>query len=512
MAPRHPITFAPGGTTVWVEDGITVADAARQAGITLLVPCAGRGVCGACGVRVESGELGEPDEQEKQGLARVSPDIRLACRSRVVGPVVVRPVSGVARVESTIESDADLVAGVDLGTTNVVAQVVERDTGRFVGRASVANRQQSWGADVLSRISAALSGDGDALRQAAEGSVLEALSAAASAATGSVRSIVIAGNSAMASLLCGADVSGLAAAPFTVPRDLSVVPGGLLAEAFPDTSIRVLEPMASFVGGDTIAAVLATGMGEPDRPSVLVDVGTNAEVALWDGRLLHVASAAAGPAFEGAGISHGGPATDGAVTAVRLGASGSLELEVIGGGEPRWFCGAGVLSAVGALLRSGHLRADGSFEQAGPLAARFQRDGDGVASFDLGTKGALLPFTQLDVRAVQLAKAAIRVAFDAVCDHAGVTAGSLGSIVICGAFGSGARPDDLLDTGLLPSDVSGSVSSVGDAALAGAVGLAFDPAMFDRVERVAQSAVAVELAGSGGFNAELIRRLAFERS
>lgn len=512
MASRHPITFAPGGTTVWVEDGITVAEAARRAGITLLVPCAGRGVCGACGVRVESGELGEPDEQEKQGLARVPSDIRLACRSRVVGPVVVRPVSGVARVERTIESDADLVAGVDLGTTNVVAQVVERDTGRFVGRASVPNRQQSWGADVLSRVTAALGGGADALRDAAEDSILEALSAATASATGRVRSIVIAGNSTMAALLCGADVSGLATAPFSPPGDLSVAADGRLALSFPDACIRVLEPIASFVGGDTLGAVLSTGISDSGHPAALVDVGTNAEIALWDGVRLHVASAAAGPAFEGAGISHGGPATEGAVTSVSLDESGALELTVIGGGDPRWFCGAGVLSAVGVLVRSGHLNRDGSLCPDGPLAARFQRDEEGVASFDLGVGGVPLPFSQLDVRAVQLAKAAIRVAFDAVCDHAGVSASALGSIVVCGAFGSGARIDDLLDIGMLPADAGTGVSMVGDAALAGAVGLALDPNLIDGVERVAEAAVQVELAGSGGFNADLIRRLSFERS
>lgn len=509
---RHPITFAPSGVTVWVEDGATVVEAARRAGISLLVPCAGRGVCGACGVRVESGSLGEPDEHEKQGLARVASDIRLACRARVIGPVAVRPVSGIARVERAIESDAELVAGVDLGTTNVVAQVVEMSTGRFVGRAAVPNRQQSWGADVLSRVSAALSGEGDALRQAAEDSIIEAMSAATASATGNVRSMVIAGNSAMATLLCGADVSGLAAAPFTAPHDLSVSTGGGLAESFPEARIRVLEPMASFVGGDTLAAVLSTGISGSDAPAALVDVGTNAEVALWDGSRLHVASAAAGPAFEGAGISHGGPAADGAVTSVSLDDAGALKLKVIGDGLPKWFCGAGVLSAVGMLLRSGHLNKDGTFDPDGPLAARFQRDGEGVASFDLGSGGTSLLFTQLDVRAVQLAKAAIRVAFDAVCEHAALTPDALDSIVVCGAFGSGTRMDDLLDIGLLPAETAGAVSAVGDAALAGAVGLAMDPELCRRVEHVAKRAVQVELAGSGGFNADLIRRLAFERS
>ncbi|TLM98213.1 MAG: DUF4445 domain-containing protein, partial [Actinobacteria bacterium] len=214
MSARIPVEFAPSGRVAWVDPGTTVLRASQLAGAPIAAPCGGRGVCGGCGVRVLAGSLADPDAAESAGLSRAPQGVRLACRAQVVSPVSVRPVmTAEGSCFTGIATNEPLVAAVDLGTTSVSAIAVERSSGREVGRATVANRQASWGADVLSRLSAALAGDGAALQAAAEDSVLEAIGLAAGGATSQVERLVIAANPVMSALLAGADASGLAAHP-----------------------------------------------------------------------------------------------------------------------------------------------------------------------------------------------------------------------------------------------------------------------------------------------------------
>lgn len=222
MTHRVPVTFVPAGVTAWVESGSTLLEAAKRVGIMLPAPCGGRGVCGSCGVRVLSGELSEPDEREGECIRRAPSDVRLACRARVNGPCEIRPLlaASIATPEGAPAAEMRLVAGVDLGTTTVAALLVDASTGREVARAAVPNQQQAFGADVLTRMSAALSGSAAQLQVAAESSVVSAIEASAAhggvSAAGIVR-VVVAGNSAMSALLLGADVAPLATSPFTAP-------------------------------------------------------------------------------------------------------------------------------------------------------------------------------------------------------------------------------------------------------------------------------------------------------
>ena len=325
MAQRVPVTFHPAEVTVWVEQGSTVLAAAKQADVVVPAPCGGRGVCGSCGVRVVSGDLSEPDAQELDGLRRAPAGVRLACRARIEGACEIQPlIRQVADGRTTPQgADLELVAGVDLGTTSVAAVLVDPVSGREIARASVPNRQQAFGADVLTRMSAALAGSSAELRAAAEDSIVLALDAAASLGGVNVSGVcrlVIAANSAMIALLLGADVASLAVSPFIPPSTGGDLPADsrVRASIAPDAEAFVLPPVAGFVGGDALAAVLAAGLSDAIEPTLLIDFGTNAEIVLAGCGPLIVASAAAGPAFEGAGIACGGPAAEGAVTSVRV--------------------------------------------------------------------------------------------------------------------------------------------------------------------------------------------------
>ncbi len=542
MAKTVPVRFEPHGVTVWVECGSTLLEAARMAAEPLVAPCAGRGVCGGCAVRITSGSAAPPDEQELVGLRRAPSGVRLACRAVVHGPVTVCPVVPRAAqavapgsraktgVESAAAGQVPLVAAVDLGTSTVGAVVIERVSRVEVGHGVVLNRQSAWGADVLSRVSSACAGEGEPLRKAAEASVLDALAAACTdegLCLKGIERLVIAGNSAMTGLLLGVDVSGLAAYPFTTPtsgtRPLPA-DSAIVAALPPGAETVVLPPLAGFLGGDVVAGLVAEGLNAGGS-ALFVDLGTNAEVVDANEGRFTVASAAAGPAFEGGGLSSGGPAVAGAIERVALDPEHGLSVEVVGGGAPLWLCGSGFVSAMALLRRVGHMGEDGLLVSEGPLAERMSVR-DGVRTFTIAAgspqSGAgptiedgqpEVVVTQLDVRALQLAKAAVRSAIEAVSSRARVVGNDEVEkaedldVVIAGGFGSALAVDDLVDLGVLPTEFRRRARIAGNASLLGAAMIAVDPGLEDDAARLVGYVEHIELAVEEGFTGRYLTAL-----
>jgi uncharacterized 2Fe-2S/4Fe-4S cluster protein (DUF4445 family) len=193
-----------------------------------------------------------------------------------------------------------------------------------------------------------------------------------------------------------------------------------------------------------------------------------------------------------------------------------VTLHSIGDASPLWFSGAGLVSAFAVLLRAGHLAPDGVFRRSGPLESRFSRDLDGVLGVDLGparrTDGARLSISQLDVRAIQLAKAAVRVGIDRVLACGEITSQDLESVAVAGAFGSAMRGSDLVALGVLPTSLAHRVNSVGDAALRGAAQLALEPALFELVEPLRRGVHHVDLAAEPGFGSAFMAATEFVES
>jgi uncharacterized 2Fe-2S/4Fe-4S cluster protein (DUF4445 family) len=512
-----PVTFDPPGVTVRVPAGTRVLEAARKAGVRMSATCGGRGTCGDCAVRVVEGETDPPSAFEAASLAGAPAAVRLACLMRANGPLTLRPL-GLATGQEAVGGGGvpgGTTGAVDLGTTTVTARLMAED-GRTLGEASVANGQRAFGGDVASRMSAAIGGDAGALQRLAWESVAEALGAAGAEA-GALRRIVVAGNTVMTHLAAGADVSGLAVHPYVpsvtgiVRLDASSLPAGQVLLG--GSAVMLLPPIASFVGGDVTAGVLATALDEPDEGvRVLVDLGTNAEVVVSSDGRLTVSSAAAGPAFEAAGLSCGGPALPGAVRRVRLASGGtSLDLEVVGGGEALTVCGSGALSLVATLLDAGHLDSTGLMLAEGSLAGRFH-DRDGVLALQVaGERGAEsdVYLTQRDVRELQLAKAAVATAIHMTLEAAGASWETVREVLVAGAFGTGVDGPLLERLGVLPASASGLVTPVGDTALTAATMVAIDRGEERRAEDVAASARGLDLAADPSFQPAFIDALAF---
>jgi uncharacterized 2Fe-2S/4Fe-4S cluster protein (DUF4445 family) len=510
------IAVEPGGLTFEVEPGTTIYRALLDNEVMLDAACGGHGRCGRCRVRA-SGELGAPTDAERRllGSERLAAGWRLGCQTPVLGPCSVevpepRVTAIVARAADVRPAGGPVVVAVDLGTTTIAAAVLDAATGDELVRDGALNPQHIYGADVMSRSSAAAGGDAPRLRFAAvrgvEALVLRLLGAIR-ARPSDVERVVIVGNAVMTHLLLGRDTAPLTTAPYRLlEREAHTWTGRELGFTRVDAAVDIPAAAGPFLGSDALAGVLSRSVGT-DGPELLIDLGTNGEIVLVDGERVVAASAAAGPAFEAVDISWGMRAAPGAVEGVVIEADGSLELRVIGGGPPLGLCGSGLLDAVRAAREVGVLAADGRLVEPAESHGL-------VAEDDAGRRLVLdaitgVSVTQHDIRSLQLAKGAVAVAVDAVLAHAGVEAADVRRVVLAGGFGARLDPASAIVVGLLPAAWADRIEAVGATALDGAAQLAAHPELSNAMADLAQRAEVLDLASQPTFTARFVDALAF---
>ena len=525
------VIFEPSGLHTDVAPGTTLHVAAAEAGVALVAPCGGMGRCGSCRVRI-SGAVRPPDGSELDALgAAARSGTRLACRARVAGPgkVVVEVVESAGAVRAQISSVlpaasveppeergvvtppgvAALGAAVDLGTTTIAVRLHDLSDGRVLGEIAGLNPQAAWGHDVLSRVSRALEGDGRALRNAATREIEDlvlALTEAPSAGDGRLSELVVVGNPAMTRLFSGCDVSMLADASSPGVHRPARVTDTITSELHALGRARVIvgPEVSAFIGADTVAALLATGLDGRDEDTLLVDLGTNGEVVLASGGELFAASAAAGPAFEAYGLASGMRAEPGAIETVWLDGD-VLGLRTVGEERPRGLCGSGLVDLLAVLLDTGALDASGRLQPEGPLARRVVETAAGRV-FEVASDVLL---TQQDVRQAQLAKAAVQAAIATVLDEAGRAADGVAEILVAGGFGSHLRPSSLAAIGVIPPAWAERVTLAGNAALAGASAMLLSSEARGEADLLAARVRTVVLAGRPDFRERFVAALGF---
>lgn len=380
----------------------------------------------------------------------------------------------------------NMAVAVDVGTTTLAAVLLDLNTAGQLAVASRLNPQTRFGDDVLSRI--LLARDDPRGLQDLHRAIIEAvnemigqLAEQAAVRRQRIYQVTFSGNTTMQQLLCGVDPSSLGEVPF-VPA----AGGGLLLRAaelglqvHPRAVACVLPVIGGFVGGDTVSGILATALAEADGPALLVDVGTNGEIVLAAAGKLSAASTAAGPAFEGARISHGMRAAAGAIEKVVV--DGRLRSNVIGDVPPTGLCGSALIDLAAVLLRHGLLKPDGRLETPDrlpddvlPDLARRVTGHQGQPAFLLAPEsetghGRPILLTQRDFRELQLATGAIRAGITILLRRAGITPGDLESVLIGGGFGNFIRRSNAQRIGLLPGQVRRSrIRYQGNTSLAGA--------------------------------------------
>jgi len=523
------VTFLPAGKTVAVDSDTTLLQAAAQAGLLLDAPCGGGGVCGKCRVRVRRGQTATGGSSHRLTSEELANGWRLACGTKVTESLIVDiPASSCVDRLGTILVDGEPVAvrrdahtegrlGVafDLGTTTVAGTLYDLHTGLERATHAVMNRQIPLGDDVISRI-ADVRKDRSALKRlqalAVESmnDILAALHEKCGEEASAVHRLTVAGNTTMQQLLLGLDPSPLGESPFTPAfLDAQTIPAVRIGlKVHPDAALVVFPQIGGFVGGDTVAGILAAHFDALPKPTLLVDIGTNGEIALVKDGVTYAASTAAGPAFEGARIRQGMRAAPGAIDQVWL-QNGDLRCHVLGNRPPTGLCGSALVDAAALLLDAGLLDTTGLLavpssrpaELSDALARRVVAlaEGNGfvLAYGENGTPSVTL--TQQDIRELQLASGAIRAGIEALLKQTGIAARDLDALLLAGGFGNYIRRENALRIGLLPPVHYQTIRFIGNASLTGAKRVLLSQTELDRAQALRARSVHVDLASVPSF-------------
>lgn len=457
--PGHHITLLPVGLRLQANQGTLLRDLLFEQGVEF--PCGGQGRCRGCRVRLVTGDLPVTDVQRE----RLTPEEllqgwRLACQGRITTDLTLE----LRQWDATILTDETPVAflpaeglgvAVDVGTTTLVAQLVDLTDGRVLAVRTALNAQARFGADVMSRVEFAVAGQGhealvESIRQQV-GALIQQLLHAARCSEQALRRVVLAGNTVMHHLFCNESLEPLARYPFEPydPGMRAFEPADLRWDLPGQVAVRFLPCIGGFVGSDVLAGVLATRLHEADRLTVFIDLGTNGEIVVGHRERLLCASTAAGPAFEGARIAQGMRAATGAIWRVSV-AGDELRCEVLGDAEPAGICGSGLVDAVAAglqqswILPTGRLRTGERMPLAGDVF-----------------------LTQTDIRQLQLAKAAIAAGVRILLRQWGATPADVTRVLLAGAFGNYVDRSSAHRIGLLDFSTE-IVVPAGNTALLGA--------------------------------------------
>ena len=508
------LTFEPDGRQISIHSGATLIEAAGQAGIILNTVCGGVGTCKKCLVIIE------PEGRQV-----------LACQYRIQSNLTVTIPPGSRFFEQKIlaegsktqtkispdiyknYSSADSSTpiyglAVDIGTTTVVTKLIDMTTDQCHATQAALNPQTRFGDDVVSRIAYA-----DSVKKSTElhntiidciNNLISKLCEKAAIDTKQIYEVCVVGNTTMNHIFLRFPVTTLGQAPYKAHSldAHDVTPKELGLKINPAGNVHVVENIAGFVGADTTAVALAADIDLAEEITLIVDIGTNGELVLGTKDKLYAASCAAGPAFEGARITCGSRAAEGAIEAVVINDE-DIDLDVIGDCPPRSICGSGLIDAVAVMLRLGIIDATGRFAEPNTLCdklspAIFSRIGTQEDEPAFYFADAVF-LSQKDIRQVQLVKAAIQAGIKILLRKLGVEDSDIKHILLAGAFGNYIRKESALRIGLLPDAPPERIRFIGNAAASGAQMILISQSYRDKAKELARKIEYIEIAHEKDF-------------
>lgn len=519
-----------------VRPGESVRDVLDATEHRVRAACGGTGTCGACVVKFLAGSVNPLTlaEYTKLSAEERAAGVRLACQLRLRGDCEIlldhpappsqwmsiqaqdlAPASG---SQPQLESHIYGVA-VDLGTTHIRVALWDRKRGKRIATRRGPNPQAGFGADVLNRLDAALKRPEHAreLAMLARAAIVQAVRDILARDVGEVTpmlaeigEVVVVGNTAMLALLTENGAAGLIDPENWQARIDCAAPAHAewLAQWFmPNAHIEIAAPVAGFIGSDLLADLVATRLTDGSAGAMLLDVGTNTEIALWDGESLHLTSTPGGPAFEGGGIRHGMAAEAGAIFRVSLSETNpggttepSFKLETIADAPARGFCGSGLSDAVAALLRAGLLKPSGRFAVA-----------PGPDGFQLDPANPRSAITGSDVDAFQRAKASLAAAMETLLQRAGMVWPDLTRLCVCGAFGHQLDIENAQAVGLLPPIDRSRIELFADASLAGCEQVLLGQDGIEWLGRLRDQSQSINLSLANSYDESFIDNLRLRR-
>jgi len=555
------LTILPFKKNVEIRADETVLQALHRGGYEIEGPCNGQGICGKCRIRVKdpANVLETPHRQISESETWEK-GIRLACRlipkvditihlpdnfsvdARILEgehlrgidlkpAAVVASENGAYRMQYAGE-DSEVILqkwgaqfspkglAIDVGTTTLVVTLFCLVTGKELATASSINPQTKFGHDVLSRIQKGSTEEGLAEMVAVVRKELNRLIQAtckkSNAVADEILDVVIGANTTMLTLVAAINPEPLGRLPFTVD-----IKGGAsyAAKDFgldinPAGRVYVPPIVHAFIGSDITAGVLACGCLEKKKPSLFVDIGTNGEMGINnDGRFI-VASTAAGPAFEGMGVSGGIRAVPGAVEAAYFDGE-TIDIKTIDAQPARGICGSGIIDIMASLLKSGVVNPGGRMktpEQKEDVQVAIAERLLLIEDQPVFNIADSVFFTQADIRQLQLAKGAIRTGIDMLMSEANVTPDDLEDITLAGAFGYHLRPDSLASIGLIPQQLACKVRFAGNTSKTGCALMLINASLREYLEKQVQSVVHLPLAEKMSFQELFVKNLNFPGS
>ncbi len=465
----------------------TLLDLLIEKEIMVHAACGGHGRCGQCRIKLK-GRINAPNQLERKLISHhmIKQGYRLACQYVIKG-------SRLNSLEFTrselirqdfikglrLNSSKGLRCGLalDLGTTVIKGARVDLERCKIMSTAKIYNPQNSDGADVMTRISAALSGRYDILRQRLQNGV-SAVITELGLRSDTLARTAVAGNPVMSSFYLGKPVAGLARYPYA-----GAITKNIWQEKPP---VFIFGSIGGFVGGDTIAGILASGLHKRYGASLYIDLGTNGEIALFAKHRIHALSTAAGPAFEGAGLECGSLAIPGAIDAVIDAGKQRFRIHTIGDKKPLGICASGLIDLLAVLLRRGWLT------KHGRLARTVKISGINVG--------------QGDIRQLQLAIGAIHTGVQFLMEHCGIGADDIADTIITGEFGSHLRPASLRQVGIIPTGLK-AVRLERDLPLKGAIKALCDNRARKDAETIRNRSRHIELAMQPDFQQRFVTAL-----
>ncbi|SDC70143.1 MULTISPECIES: ASKHA domain-containing protein [unclassified Candidatus Frackibacter] len=466
--------------------------------------------------------IGEELEVDLE-LLKELPDILRDANYKVT---IVRQGKKVINIEKDDTTDVVYGLAIDIGTTTVVGYLLDLVTGVQVGKVAMANRQSDYGSDVISRVNHTLekeSGTKDLQDRIIEviNQIIDQLIDKYEVSRERIYELVFVGNTVMSHLLLGLKTEHVAKAPYVAvinePQSISADELGIKLNA----SVTYLPNVASYVGSDIVAGLLTNRIDQSDDFKLLVDLGTNSEIVLGNKEKMMACAAAAGPAFEGAGLEFGMNGVQGAIEEIRI--TDRIEVSVIGNQKAKGICGSGIISLLAELLKAGIM------DKSGKLLSPDEIDNSVVPEIkeriiegDKGRKLILVKaeeaageesvtISQKDIRAIQLAQGAIRAGIKILMDELGIGIEEIGEVLIAGGFGNYIQPQDAVTVGVLPTSSKLEIRGIGNAAGSGAKAALLSQTKRKESKQIAKQVEYLELSGRQDFQNEFMSAMTFEK-
>lgn len=506
-----------GGQSFEAEESKTLLESLLSAGEFVDNPCNGKGKCGKCKIKVRGGDCTPLTDEEKQILtdSEIEEGVRLSCLVHPSSDLSVELMQKVLdhKVLTTgsmpeFERDTGLSGygfAIDIGTTTVVASLVDLKSGEELSAASEINAQKHFGLDVLTRITYEYehpdTGIGE-LQSAIVDSLNKLMADACKKARveqSQVTKINVAANCTMMHMLLGVDARSIGKSPYQpVFKDAKTMLAREIGlEGSPSCVLYCLPHVSSYIGADIVAGAYVCEMHKSTDNELFIDIGTNGEIVLARGGELFSCSCAAGPALEGMNIKSGMRAATGAIEEVCIRAD-TIELTTIGDATPEGICGSGILAVVRELVVNEIIAKSGVFVKLEKLDSDDWRrkyiELDGTKRELVLCEDPKIIVTQSDVRQVQMAKGAILSGFMALLNEAEITMDDLDKVYIAGQFGAHLSVDSLVGSGILPSCVQDKLTYVGNSSKTGAYMTLLSKKVTEDIEALAQKINYLELS------------------